>query len=774
MASAANATAARLIAEARMAGQPEDGRPASRRDRRDRRRFDLASLTGLPEVLAEWFARYRHRRRTKLARFTRKQMIWYRVRLAGLAALGLFVVLPLLVFGIGFVVFDIPTPDDAVNNQVATIDYADGSQLAKIVPAEGNRVKVSIDQIPKHVQFAVLAAEDRSFFSNPGFDPVGIARAAWRQLTGGVGGGSTITQQFVKKTLVGDEYSLWRKYKEMIIAVKISQQSSKDNILADYLNAIYFGRGAYGIQAASQAYFGKNVGELTPSEGALLAGVIQSPSGWDPAVNPKHANERWNFVMNGMVQMGWLSPQQRAAAHFPTTLPPRKASGGIPGDSRGLILSAIRDELEQRGISEQEFNQEGLKITTTINPEIQQQAVDAADKGLTGQPSNLRGALVSIDPQSGAILAYYGGDNGVGLDYAKVSKQPGSTFKPFVLLAALQQQDPIGLGTRFKGEPRPGLRNSDGANCPVCDIKQAMTISNNIVFFDLAQRVGPQKVADAARQAGITSPLKDPTAGIALGNKEVTPVQLASAYATIAAGGVYHLPHLVTKVTTSDDRVLYEAVGPEQRRFSEQVARNVTEAMLGVPTYDKLDLPSGQAVAAKTGTVQSRFEGQNNDAWTAGFTPKVATVVWIGTDQNTPIKNSKGAPIYGNMLPGTIWKSFMSEAAKERPGGSFGPFKAIGTPPAVTGQYDGFAAHGAQPAAPPSTSPSAEPVPPDGPSSTDPNGGSGTSGGTDNGRDTDDRGGRRSSDSGDHGASSTDQPEAQSDRDTATRDGGDH
>jgi membrane peptidoglycan carboxypeptidase len=474
--------------------------------------------------------------------------------------------------------------------------------------------------------------------------------------------------------------------------------------------------------------------------------------------------------------MGWLSPQQRAAAHFPTTLPPRRASGGIPGDSRGLILSAIRDELEQRGISEQEFNQEGLKITTTINPEIQQQAVDAADKGLAGQPSNLRGALVSIDPQSGAILAYYGGDNGVGLDYAKVSKQPGSTFKPFVLLAALQQQDPIGLGTRFKGEPRPGLRNSDGASCPVCDIKQAMSISNNVVFFDLAQRVGPQKVADAARQAGITSPLKDPTAGIALGNKEVTPVELASAYATIAAGGVYHQPHLVSKVTTSDDRVLYEAVGPEQRRFSEQVARNVIEGMLGVPTYEKLDLPSGQAVAAKTGTVQSRFEGQNNDAWTAGFTPKVATVVWIGTDQNSPIKNSKGAPIYGNMLPGTIWKSFMSEATKERPGGSFGPFKAIGTPPAVTGQYDGFAAHGAQPAAPPSTSPSAEPVPPDGLSSTDTNGGAGTSGGTgdaDNGRDTGDRDGRRSSDSGDHGASSTDQPEAQNDRDTAGRDGGD-
>jgi membrane peptidoglycan carboxypeptidase len=777
MASPANATAARLIAEgrARMAGQPEDGRAASRRDRRERPRFDPASLTGLPEVIVDWFARYRHRRSTKLARYTRKQMIWYRLRLVGLAALGIFVVLPVLLFGLGWIFFDIPTPDDAVNKQIATINYDDGTELAKIVPAEGNRVKVSIDQVPKHVQFAVLSAEDRSFFSNPGFDPVGMARAAWRQLTGGVGGGSTITQQFVKKTLVGDEHSLWRKYKEMIIAVKISQQSSKDNILADYLNAIYFGRGAYGIQSASQAYFGKNVWELTPSEGALLAAVIQSPSAWDPAVNPQHALERWTFVMNGMVQQGWLSRDQRAAARFPTTLPPRKISGGIPGDSRGLILNAIRDELEQRGISEQEFNQEGLKITTTIKPEIQEEAVQAATKGLAGQPPNLRGALVSIDPENGDILAYYGGDNGVGLDYAKVSKQPGSTFKPFVLLAALEQQDPIGLGTRFKGEPRQGLRNSDGASCPVCDLKQAMTISNNVVYFDLAQRVGPQKVADAARQAGITSPLKDPTAGIALGNKEVTPVELASAYATIAGGGVYHQPHLVTKVTTSDDRVLYEAVGADERRFSEQVARNVIEGMLGVPTNDKLGLPSGQAVAAKTGTVQSRFEGQNNDAWIGGFTPKIATVVWIGTDQNSPIKNSRGAPIYGNMLPGSIWKSFMSDATKERPGGSFGPFRAIGTPPAVTGQYDGFAAQSAQPAPPPASAfPSAGPLPPDGLTS---NGAGGTTGGGDARRDCtgagcDNQDQRRSPGSGDPGTSSPEQPEPQNDRDTTTRGSG--
>jgi membrane peptidoglycan carboxypeptidase len=729
----ANATAARLLAEgrARMSGHggesrtgragapgdPDAPKPTRLRSlARDAagwfepaalraRAAELpAQLAALPELTKEWWFHSWRRHRQRLASYTPAQRRWRRLRLAGLGALGVFVVLPVMLFFIGYLCFSVPTPDDAVNKQVATINFADGSQLAKVVPQEGNRIKVSIDQIPKHVQFAVLAAEDRSFFSNPGFDPIGIARAAVGQLTGSGGGGSTITQQYVKNSLVGDQHSLWRKYREMILAVKISQENTKADILADYLNAIYFGRGAYGIEAASQAYFGKNVWELDPSQGALLAGVIQSPSRWDPAVDPQHSVERWTFVTDGMARQGWLTAEQRAAARFPVTIPPRKISGGVPTDDRGLILSAIKDELESRGISEQEFSQEGLKITTTIDPAAQQQAVDAAHKGLEGQPPNLRSALVSIDPQTGAIQAYYGGDNGIGLDYARVRKQPGSTFKPFVLLADMLLPNPMGLGTQFKGEPLPGLRNADGASCQVCDIKQAMTISNNVIFHELALRVGPQKVADAAKLAGITSPLNNVDAGIALGDKEVTPVELASAYATIAAGGVYHPPHLVSKVTTSDDRVLYEAVNPSDQRFSPQIARNVIEAMLGVPTYDKLTLSGGRPVAAKTGTVQSYIEDQNNDAWTAGFTPQLASVVWIGTDQNTPIKTAKGVPISGGTLPGTIWKSYMFDATKEQSAQSFGPFKAIGAPPAATGPYDGFAA-GNQAAPPPVDSP---------------------------------------------------------------------
>jgi membrane peptidoglycan carboxypeptidase len=689
-------------------------RPAKRRAAQPppqgpRRWLEPATYSALGAAAYARAGEYRRARQARMAGLTRGQRIWVNSRLVGLTGLGVFVVAPALVFALGYMFFSIPTPDEAVSKQVATINFADRTELAKIVPEEGNRTKVTIGQVPKPVQYAVLAAEDRSFYSNPGFDPIGIARAVFKQLTGGQGGGSTITQQYVKKTLVGDERSLWRKYKEMVLAVKISQQYEKDQILTNYLNAIYFGRGAYGIQSASQAYFGKNVENLDAAEGALLAGVIQSPSRWDPAVSPERAVQRWTFVMDGMLSQGWITAEQRAQARFPVTTARPKSSGGSTGDYRGLILNAIRDELESKGISEQEFNQEGLRITTTIDPEAQKQAVDSARKALIGQPPNLRGALVSVDPDTGGILAYYGGDNGAGLDYARVSKQPGSTFKPFVLLAALQQSEPIGLGTRFKGMPFPGLRNSEGADCGVCDLKQATTISNNVVFHELALRIGPQKVADAAKQAGITSPMTGVTEGIALGNKEVTPVELASAYATLAAGGVYHPPHLVTKVTTSDDRVIYEAVAPEERRFSSQIARNVTEAMLGVPVVDKLSLNGGRLSAAKTGTVQSRFEGENNDAWIAGYTPSVATSVWIGTDQNTPIRTSQGKQITGASLPGTIWKNFMNDAVKARADQTFGTFKPIGPPPAATGPADGLTV-GAPPVPatpPPSFDPSA-------------------------------------------------------------------
>ncbi|QNG55761.1 penicillin-binding protein [Pseudonocardia petroleophila] len=628
-----------------------------------------------------------------------------RTALAGLAAVLLG---PLLAFGLGWVFFSVPSPTDAVTNQVALVSYSDGSRLTRLVPEEGNRIAVAIEDVPPHVRDAVLAAEDRTFYSNPGFDLTGILRAVWNQVQGGSGGGSTITQQYVKNALVGDEYSLWRKYKEVVLAVKISQERTKDEILGDYLNAIYFGRGAYGIQSASQAYFGKPVQLLDPSEGALLAGLIQSPSRWDPARNPDRAVERWNFVLDGMVAQGWLDPAERAAVQFPATIEPRRAAAGVPADANGHVVTAVTAELDALGITSEDLAQEGLRITTTIDPERQQQAVEAAQAALEGQPDDLRSAMVAIDPQTGGILAYYGGDNGLGLDYARVQRLAGSTFKPFVVLAGLQQDPPVGLGETFDGEEVPGLRNAEGADCDRCDLKQAMTVSNNVVFNTLAKQVGPEAVAAAARAAGITAPLDDPNEGIALGNKEVSALELASAYATIAGGGVWHQPHLVSEVVTADGRVLFSAAGAGgitegERRFPERVARNVVESMLEVAEQDGLSLPGGRPVAAKTGTVQSRFDGDNNDAWMAGFTPSLSTSVWIGTDMNSPIRTASGEPISGKTLPGEVWRTFMGQALDEAPVETFPPYRPIG-------EAASDAPPGVDPEATPTPTPTPEPV----------------------------------------------------------------
>ncbi|HTK60767.1 MAG TPA: transglycosylase domain-containing protein [Pseudonocardia sp.] len=601
---------------------------------------------------------------------------------------GVAVIGPLVAFAIGWMLFDVPTPDSVFDMQVATINYADGNPLAVVRPDGGqNRQKITLAEVPKPVQYAVMSAEDRTFLSNPGFDIKGVLRAVVAQLTGGVGGGSTITQQYIKITTGQDQISLFRKYKEIVLAVKISKSRTKSEILEDYLNAIYFGRSAYGIQAAAQAYFGVDAKNLTPSQGAMLAGMIQSPSRWDPAKNPAKATERWNFVLDGEVAQGWMAARDRDIQRFPEWLPPRPAAGGIPGDAKGHIYTQVKNELESKGITEQELNQEGLKITTTIDPTLQKLASDTAARVLKGQPANLRAALVSVDPRTGAIWAYYGGENGVGLDYAQVLKQPGSSFKPFVMAAALEHSPPIGLGTTYDGtSPKVILgqtvANSDGESCENCSLKTAMTESINTVFYQLAVDVGASNVAKAAHEAGIPSDLlPTPTAGIALGDKEVHPADMASAYATFAADGVYHKPHMVTKVETADGRVLYdEGTDPGEQRIDPQVARNVTESMIDVASSSRIGLADGRAVAAKTGTTQSNIQGQNKDAWTIGYTPSYSTAVWVGTDDNSPIKTSAGRPVYGRMLPGSIWQAFMSGALRGKPKEPFSKLVPLGQP----------------------------------------------------------------------------------------------
>ena len=623
-------------------------------------------------------------------------MNWRWLRRAAYLSTAVLILLPIVTFTMAYFIVDIPKPGNIRTNQVSTILASDGSEIAKIVPPEGNRVDVNLSQVPVHVRQAVIAAEDRNFYTNPGFSFTGFARAVQNNLAGGdLQGGSTITQQYVKNALVGSAQhgirGLMRKAKELVIATKMSGEWSKDEVLQAYLNIIYFGRGAYGISAAAKAYFDKPVDQLTVAEGALLAALIRRPSTLDPAVDPKGAAARWNWVLDGMVETKALSPGDRAAQVFPPTVPAdqARAQNQTTGPS-GLIERQVTKELmELFNIDEQTLNTQGLQITTTIDPKAQQGAEKAVSKYLDGQDPDMRSAVVSIDPHNGAIRAYYGGSDANGFDFAQAGLQTGSSFKVFALVAALQQG--IGLGYQIDSSPLTvnGIKitNVDGESCGTCNIAEALKLSLNTAYYRLMLKLkgGPEAVADAAHQAGVATSFPGvehtlsedgkggpPNDGIVLGQYQTRPVDMASAYATLAASGVYHKPHLVQKVVNAEGQVLFDAGTSESgdQRIDKAVADNVTAAMQPIAGYSNgHNLAGGRPSAAKTGTVQLGDTGAtkeaNKDAWMVGYTPSLSTAVWVGTvADNVPLVTASGAEVYGSGLPSDIWKSTMDNALK--------------------------------------------------------------------------------------------------------------
>jgi membrane peptidoglycan carboxypeptidase len=622
-----------------------------------------------------------------------RQINWKWVRRSAYVGLAACLLLPIITFAMAYVIVDIPKPGDIRTNQVSTILASDGSEMAKIVPPEGNRVDVSIDKVPQHVRDAVMAAEDRDFYTNPGFSFKGFFRAFKNNLFGGdLQGGSTITQQYVKNALVGDARSglggLVRKAKELVISTKMSREWSKDSVMEAYLNIIYFGRGAYGISAASKAYFGKPVEQLNVSEGALLAALIQRPSGLDPAVDPEASAERWNWVLNGMVTIGALSATDRAAQVFPATVPPDQArmQDQTTGPN-GLIERQVTKELlDLFNINEQQLNTEGLQITTTIDPQAQKAAEEAVTTNLEGQDPDMRSAVVSVDPKTGGIKAYYGGSDANGFDFAQAGLPTGSSFKVFALVAALEQG--IGLGYQVDSSPVTEngvtITNVEGEGCGTCSIAEALKRSLNTSYYRLMLKLkrGPQDVADAAHQAGIAESFPGvehtlsedgkggpPYNGVVLGQYQTRVLDMASAYATLAASGVYHRPHLVQKVVNSDGQVLFDASQQDnsgEQKIPKAVADNVSAAMQPIAGWSNgHNLAGGRASAAKTGTNQLGDTGANRDAWMVGYTPSLSTAVWVGTTQGTkPLVNKSGGPVYGSGLPSNIWKSTMDGALK--------------------------------------------------------------------------------------------------------------
>jgi membrane peptidoglycan carboxypeptidase len=603
-----------------------------------------------------------------------------------LLLLGVFV-------GVVYASTDVPSPDSITTAQTTKIYYSDGAtEMAKL--GDENRTNVTLAQISEPARYAVLAAENRSFYTDPGISFTGIVRAAFNNVTGGsTQGGSTITQQYVKNAILkNSSQTFTRKFQELFLAIKLDNNYSQDQILENYLNTIYFGRGAYGIESAANTYFGVPAAKLTPQQGAVLAVLIRSPSHYDPEVSPEDAKARWGDVLDGMVAEGWLTKSERSSSVYPPVLPKTGSSLGLPKGPEGLIVGQVKSELMHKyGYTEQQIDAGGLRITTTVNKANQDAAVAAVGDVMKGQPDTLRQALVSVDPKTGGVLAYYGGASGTNFDYAQTPRQPGSSVKPYVLATALENG--ISVTARRDGSDKqmfpdrpPGkpVRNSGGASCPACTLQEAITKSLNTTFYGLTYELGAKNVRDVMLKAtglpetwaggnlkGKTT-LADPKtggtdSGLGIGQYEMRPVDQAVGFATFAAGGVHRKPYFVAKVTDSEGTQL---LGPPaddgDQAIPADVANDVTFAIKGVAQYSKRALEGGREVASKTGTVGTTDQ-DNSDAWMVGYTPSISTAVWMGSDTNDPIVTSGGKIIYGSGLPGAIWQEYMNTVLKGTP-----------------------------------------------------------------------------------------------------------
>jgi membrane peptidoglycan carboxypeptidase len=664
---------------------------------------------------------------------TSKQRWQRRLAIALAALLGLFVLLGVFV-GVVYASTSVPDPASVQAAQTTVVYYGDGTtEMARL--GSKNRTNVKLSQVSVPARNAVLAAENRTFYSDPGISFTGIVRGAWNTVTGsGAQSGSTITQQYVKNAILRDSsVSFSRKFKELFLAVKLDNNYSKDQILENYLNTIYFGRSAYGIEAAAQTYFGIHAAQLTAQQGAVLAVLIRNPSYYDPAKHPQEAQARWADVLDGMVGQKWMTPAERQSSTYPPVLPRSTDSTlGMPDGPEGLVVSQAIQELRSKGYTDDQIYSGGLRITTTVQKKDEDAAINAVNTVMKGQPALLKQALVAVDPKTGAVLAYYGGPIGSGngaIDYAQTQRQPGSSMKPYTLAVGLEQGisvDAIRNGANKVTFPNGRVvRNAGSEACAACSLKEAITESLNTVFYGEAMEVGAPKVRQLAlASTGLPDTwwygsslkgkktLTDPEtqgvdASIGIGQYEMRPIDQAVGFATFAAGGIHRAPYFVAKVTDSEGKVLVQDGGsPGQQVMPPDVAHDVSYALTGVAAFSHDSLAGGRPSASKTGTQnKANTQNDNTDAWMVGYTPSLSTSVWVGSDNQSAITTSAGRPIYGAGLPGQTWKAFMDAVLKGT------PVEKLPTSPIITGDA-GTPVIPVQTAAPTTAAPSTAEQPP--------------------------------------------------------------
>ena len=551
---------------------------------------------------------------------------------------------------------------------------ADGTSLGSI-PAERNRQPVPLVDISPWMRRATIAVEDRRFYRHSGVDYEGIARALWRDLTQGeiVEGGSTLTQQLVRNLYISRERTVTRKLREACLAVQLNRDWSKQRILRAWLNIVYFGNRAYGVEAASQTYFSKPARELNLREAAMLAGLPQAPSTYDPFADPAAALARRNLVLQAMLDNGDITRAQYRWAIKSSDL--RLRPGELYSQIREpYFFGYVRDELIKH-YGANTVRSGGLRVYTTINPRFQRAAEISIRKSLdqSGDPAS---ALVSINPANGAIRAMTAVTPGRKYEFnfvAQARRQAGSTFKMFVLATAVMKKiDPSStfyVSAPYFYQPDPNVpawevSTYDHSYSGWTSIENATIRSDNTVFAQLTVDVGPENVAATARRMGVRTPLLA-VPSLGLGSIAISPLDLASGYATLAGRGVYSRPMAIRKVILPGDREDTSAGWGEPRRrrvMSEGEAYVVTKILeenvqYGTGTGAALIRPA----AGKTGTTDDHA-----DAWFAGYTPDLTTVVWVGYPQGEiPMESVHGISVSGGSFPAEIWRLFMQRALWE-------------------------------------------------------------------------------------------------------------
>jgi membrane peptidoglycan carboxypeptidase len=625
-----------------------------------------------------------------------------------------------------------PKAEDQVTQLFASDNK---TQLATI--GNVNRSLVPYQSINPVIKHAVMAAEDKNFYDHHGIDMKGIVRAAWNNFTGGdTQGASTITQQYARHAAELKEISYNRKLREAVIARRMEDHYSKDDILGRYLNSVYFGRGAYGIEAAVKAYFGNSrsaliqpgqKGAITAAEAAVIASVIKQPEpskthrGYDPQNNLADAKIRWEYTLNNMVEKKWLPAEQKPVKYPVVQKFNANACRTSCGNDRatGKIVKYVKQELRAMGVSDEDQKKGGLRITTTINPKVQKAAETAASRESKESPlsklnKEYKSALVAVDPQNGQVLAYYGGSDGVGWDYAGPNyndsgdfvgggRPPGSSFKIYTLLAALS--DGYGFSSKWDSTKKKvggdAINNSNRTQLKcdkqACPLDIATVESYNFPFYWLADELGAAKVAEAAHKAGIQY-LASPTEigarvdlskasekdlrqfgnEIGYGQYAITALDHANGIATLANDGKFNKAHFVKSVQKRDDKTgkfkpfYNERVTPKQV-FDQNVVAAIDHVLQKIPGHNGKRLRDGFDALAKSGTWEFKDgkSKQNGDAWWVGSTRKIAASVWIGREK---VKNQKMElqPIFqpgggkrnmsGGTTPAETWKIFMDLA----------------------------------------------------------------------------------------------------------------